>query len=114
MGHNTKENTSKEINKVKVSTHMRTEEFMKVNGIKIRYKDLGRILGQMGKPILVNGKKIICMAKGYLLGLMGDVMKESITRIKKRVLVFTHGLMGDSTQGNGSMGNSMAKVFIKI
>ena len=98
---NMKENMFRDVNKVKVSIHMLIRVFMRVNGLRIRYKVWGHIHGKMGRYIQESGKEIICMGKGCLIGLTEEVMKESIMMIRKKDLEYIHGQMVDNTQDNG-------------
>jgi hypothetical protein len=94
--------------------NMQMALYIKVIGIKIRYKDLVHIHGQIKKHILVNGKIIICMEKEYFVGLMEEDMTVNIIMIKNTVSVYIHGRMVDTIKENGKMVNNMEKEFIKI
>ena len=56
---------------------------MKELMLKIRFKVLEHINGQMVKNILVSGWRIKCMVKAHLNGQMGIDMLEIIKKIKK-------------------------------
>lgn len=69
-------------------------------------------LGVMGEDTKVNGKTIRCMEKGLSLGQMEGNMWESTLMIRNKVMVNSFGLMADLTRETGTMGSSMAKVFM--
>lgn len=114
MGHFTKENITKALNREKVSINTWMVLSMKAIGFKIKYKVSVHILGLMVKFLLVNGKIITCMVKASLAGQMEDNTKVNIATIKKKGLEFILGPMVDNTQDNGKMASNMVKAYIRM
>lgn len=110
----TKANFTKALNTVKEFINMRMDQFITENGLKIRFKDLVNIHGQIRKLTQENGKIIICMDKVYFLGLMVENMTVIILMIKNMVMVYIHGRMVVTTKENGKTVNKMERDFLKI
>lgn len=114
MGHFTKENITKALNREKVSTNTWMVLSMKATGFKTKYKVLVHILGLMVKFSQVNGKIITCMVKVSLAGQMEDNTKVNTVTIKKKGLESILGPMVDNTLDNGKMASNMVKAYIRM
>ena len=70
-------------------------------GPKTKSMALELILGPMVVSLKDIGKITICMGKGSTPGQTVEVMMESMSTIKKRVKVSTHGLMAVNIMDSG-------------
>ena len=68
------------------------DQYMMVNGMKIKYLDLEFIHGLMEGSMKVNGQTILCMEKDHILGQMVEIIQEIIIWIKKKDTEFINGL----------------------
>jgi hypothetical protein len=65
------------------------------------------INGQTNVDMKVNGWIIKWKEQDTLHGQMVEDMKENISMIRKKVMVYSSGLMGGNMMDNGKMGNNM-------
>ena len=65
------------------------------------------IVGQMEEFMKVNGTKIKCMEKDWLNGRTGNHMMGNILKIKSREMERLFGMMEESTLGIGIMADKM-------
>lgn len=72
-----------------------------VNSTKTIFMVKASIAGRMDESTTVNGLKIKCKDVGYLLGRMVDGMRVNITMTKKKVVVASSGLMAAAMTGIG-------------
>ena len=70
--------------------------------------------GLMANSTKVFGRPIKCMERETLYGLMEDVMKDSISRVKKMALDNFSGQMEEYIVDNGDMASRMAEVSTKV
>ena len=114
MDRTMKENITRALNKVKVSTNTWMALFMKEIGIRTKYKVLVLTLGQMQKFTPVSGRTITCMDKVSSAGQTEDNTRVNTQTIKKKDLESILGPTGANTLDNGKMANNTAKVYTRI
>lgn len=76
---------------------------------KTIYKDKELINGQMEEFIQVNGMRTKCMDLVYSHGVMAKNMKENMSMIKKKVMEYSLGQMGNNIEDIGKTVNNMVK-----
>jgi hypothetical protein len=114
MDRTMKENITRALNKVKVSTNTWMVPSTKETGIKTKYKVLSLTRGLMQRYIPASGKTITCMDKESSAGQMVDNTRVNTQMIRKKALESILGQTGDNTLDNGKMANNMARVYIKM
>jgi len=109
-----KENITRALNKVKVSTNTWMVLSMKEIGIRTKYKVLVLTLGQMKKFTPASGKTITCMDKASSAGQTEDNTKVNTQTIRKKASESILGPTGANTLDNGKTASNMAREYIKM
>ena len=79
-----------------------------VSGLTIRLTDLGPTCGKMVASSTVSGYKTTCKGMEFIYTMMESGMMVLFMEIKKRVGVFTYGLMDVDMRDGGTRASSTA------
>lgn len=80
---------------------------MKVTGLTIESVVMASTYGRMGGSFMGNGRTMTWKALDSIIGVMEEVIKVSITMIRRVDMDNTSGLMAGSMKGGGRRANNM-------
>ena len=105
-----RDTTSKVKSMVKVLITGTMEPCITVNGLRIKWRGMGNINGQMIEHMKEGGMTTICMDRVYTHGKTVDDTKDNMKWTKNMATASTLGLMDVSTRATGTMVSNMGQV----